>query len=411
MASECRLQIASGPFAGRMILVDSDHSVSIGRVEPADVRLDHDSSVSRRHATIEYTNGRFRLRDDGSTNGTFLNGTLIASAPLRRGDRIVVGQTLIEVVEAADAPSPIGGSSPPSPGATHLGSTPLGTTFPGSTSPTRATSQPVPLPPPVIPRRSDPSEETRGTLAPRGAPVGDEATRVMPVDRRDGPARGTLVGGGAGSAGTGSAGTGSSGGGAAARGDSVRDDDATLPIGHVTLDASGWPFRFPFAVGRFGRDAADVARQLRAWGLGCYVRILLPLRDLAPEQLREAERMRTRGGAASPTESLLLLDPDDRLDPIELFTRSFGRNRCSAFLCDAPFPTVVQTIADRIPFLVDPAMIRHQAADPERAGLRGPLPGVVGIVVEAPDRVGAWLLHDRSRPLGVELAKLGNPFG
>ncbi|HRE99934.1 MAG TPA: FHA domain-containing protein [Pirellulaceae bacterium] len=401
MASECRLQIASGPFAGRMILVDSDHSVSIGRVEPADVRLDHDSSVSRRHATIEYSNGRFRLRDDGSTNGTFLNGTLIASAPLRRGDRIVVGQTLIEVIEATDAPPPVGGSTSPSPGATHLGSMSS-----GSISPTRATSQPVPLPPPVIARRDDSSDPTRGTIAPRGAVVGDEATRIMPNDRLGGSTRGTMVG-----AGSGDPGTGSTASGAAARNRPTRDDDATLPIGHVTLDASGWPFRFPFAVGRFGRDAADVARQLRAWGLGCYVRILLPLRDLSAEQLREAERMRTRGGAAAPTDSLLLLDPDDRLDPIELFTRSFGRNRCSAFLCDAPFPTVVQTIADRIPFLVDPAMIRHQAADPERAGLRGPLPGVVGIVVEAPDGVGAWLLHDRTRPLGVELAKLGNPFG
>jgi len=49
------------------------------------------SNVSRRHAEIRYLDGRFRLRDLGSTNGTFRNADRAGELDVRDGDVIQVG--------------------------------------------------------------------------------------------------------------------------------------------------------------------------------------------------------------------------------------------------------------------------------------------------------------------------------
>ena len=52
--------------------------------------------VSRRHAEVFSEGGGFRLRDLGSTNGTFLNAQRVeGSAPLRAGDKIEIGSSII----------------------------------------------------------------------------------------------------------------------------------------------------------------------------------------------------------------------------------------------------------------------------------------------------------------------------
>ncbi len=54
-----------------------------------------DRVVSKQHAVIERRDGgRFYLRDDGSRNGTYLNGTLIDEpVELSNGDRVTIGST------------------------------------------------------------------------------------------------------------------------------------------------------------------------------------------------------------------------------------------------------------------------------------------------------------------------------
>lgn len=52
--------------------------------------------ASRRHAAVRFEGGAFRLRDLGSTNGTFVNGERVAAErALAPGDRIAVGESLI----------------------------------------------------------------------------------------------------------------------------------------------------------------------------------------------------------------------------------------------------------------------------------------------------------------------------
>jgi hypothetical protein len=50
-----------------------------------------DITVSRRHAELVLRDGRWILRDLGSSNGTWVNGRQVVEAEVRPGDRVVLG--------------------------------------------------------------------------------------------------------------------------------------------------------------------------------------------------------------------------------------------------------------------------------------------------------------------------------
>ena len=75
--------------------------LTLGRSSTNDVPLG-DRTLSRVHARIEgvLDGGPIRLVDLGSRNGTSLNGSRITEpAPLSAGDRIQLGETLVEIIE------------------------------------------------------------------------------------------------------------------------------------------------------------------------------------------------------------------------------------------------------------------------------------------------------------------------
>ncbi|MFN3652680.1 MAG: FHA domain-containing protein [Armatimonadota bacterium] len=86
----CLVAVA-GPYAGQQFVLPAE--MGIGRDPSQDLPLPQDRTASRRHARIHYTNGSWFVRDEGSSNGTYVNGVRIQEQPIFPGDLIRVGQT------------------------------------------------------------------------------------------------------------------------------------------------------------------------------------------------------------------------------------------------------------------------------------------------------------------------------
>ena len=66
----------------------------IGRSAASHLRLP-DEGLSREHAVILYEGDEYVIEDLQSSNGTSVNGKRVRQAPLKNGDEIVVGQTVL----------------------------------------------------------------------------------------------------------------------------------------------------------------------------------------------------------------------------------------------------------------------------------------------------------------------------
>lgn len=88
-ALRVRLVGVSGAVAGRSFEVLPPGT--IGRDPSNSIAID-DPTVSSRHARLVDSAGAWRIEDLGSTNGVFVNGGKIDSAPLRGGEKILVGK-------------------------------------------------------------------------------------------------------------------------------------------------------------------------------------------------------------------------------------------------------------------------------------------------------------------------------
>ena len=95
----CLVVLFGGDIGKRIAL--GSHAVVIGRTSTADVLLDMDS-VSRTHATITRTSKGFVLRDQGSTNGTFVNEQPVRERALRDGDQIRVGRAMLKFLTSSN---------------------------------------------------------------------------------------------------------------------------------------------------------------------------------------------------------------------------------------------------------------------------------------------------------------------
>jgi FHA domain/DUF1707 SHOCT-like domain len=65
-------------------------SVMLGRSSACQLVFS-DDTVSRRHAELHVEEGRWMLRDLGSSNGTYVNGRRVMEAEVAAGDEIVLG--------------------------------------------------------------------------------------------------------------------------------------------------------------------------------------------------------------------------------------------------------------------------------------------------------------------------------
>ena len=90
-----RLTIVQGTDAGQSFALGAQ--ARLGRNPDNDIRL-NDAQASRYHALIQYQQGNYVITDQGSGNGTYVNGKLISQPmPLATGDVITIGNTQIRV--------------------------------------------------------------------------------------------------------------------------------------------------------------------------------------------------------------------------------------------------------------------------------------------------------------------------
>ncbi len=94
-----RLRVVE-PADRRGTTYDLGDELTVGRASGCQVSIPDDSYASQLHARIYRKDGRLWLEDLGSTNGTYLNAKSVTSpVALRRGDRVQVGRTVLEVTK------------------------------------------------------------------------------------------------------------------------------------------------------------------------------------------------------------------------------------------------------------------------------------------------------------------------
>ena len=79
-----------GAVSGSRYLLDED-KVTVGRDPSNEIMLD-DGTVSREHAVFIRENGRYRIEDVGSLNGTYVNRRRVDSVELHSGDELMIGK-------------------------------------------------------------------------------------------------------------------------------------------------------------------------------------------------------------------------------------------------------------------------------------------------------------------------------
>ncbi|HTI51098.1 MAG TPA: ATP-binding protein [Planctomycetaceae bacterium] len=97
--SQATLLVIQGVDQGARFGLDAGE-IGLGRGAQNAVRL-HDTEVSRTHARVQWVDGRFVLADLHSSNGTYVNGSLVQSRELVHGDEIQVGRTVLLFAQTA----------------------------------------------------------------------------------------------------------------------------------------------------------------------------------------------------------------------------------------------------------------------------------------------------------------------
>src|SRR5688572_24324051 len=98
-----KIVVISGPNRGTSYPLQAGE-VIVGRQSSSSIALSS-SKVSKQHCAIQVQGEDILLRDLGSSNGTFVNGVLTKAKKLKLGDRISIGEFVLEVVLQKDQTS------------------------------------------------------------------------------------------------------------------------------------------------------------------------------------------------------------------------------------------------------------------------------------------------------------------
>jgi hypothetical protein len=91
--SQASLEFMSGPDRGRRIEVGE--TITVGQSRQCGVSIPGDVRLSAVHCKVERTREGFVLTDQGSANGTVVNGQRVSRFSLNGGEVIMVGRTVL----------------------------------------------------------------------------------------------------------------------------------------------------------------------------------------------------------------------------------------------------------------------------------------------------------------------------
>ena len=93
-----KVVVVSSPTLAVGTAIELTNTTGVGRGPENAIRLDGDTTVSSRHATLDSRADGLWVEDAGSTNGTFVNGARVTNARLlTAGDVIRIGHTDLRV--------------------------------------------------------------------------------------------------------------------------------------------------------------------------------------------------------------------------------------------------------------------------------------------------------------------------
>lgn len=170
--------IEEGPERGRELVIPPD-GARIGRATENDISI-ADAAMSRFQCRVYFRDGFLHIMDLGSTNETVVNDLPVTDQPLRHGDHLLIGESLLRVVKDGLGENRPATPASPAPAPAEPEDSPILFQPDAPTPPPTPAPEPraIPTPQTLLPdgqldlglgKRSHPHEGAPGTPAP-GSP-------------------------------------------------------------------------------------------------------------------------------------------------------------------------------------------------------------------------------------------------
>jgi len=98
----CQLVVVDGPDRGRAARLAGEGEVIVGTGADCALRLS-DDRVSAQHVAVRAVESRFSVRDLGSTNGTWYEGSRVTELAVAAGSTLLIGRTALRIEPEAQA--------------------------------------------------------------------------------------------------------------------------------------------------------------------------------------------------------------------------------------------------------------------------------------------------------------------
>jgi hypothetical protein len=98
LAKTAWLYVQAGALAGKQFIIYKNPTV-LGSSPKCEIYLFKDEAIEPKHAAIHVFGNRHEIEDLDTPAGTFVNGKKVTRQPLKSGDRIYVGETVLDFSE------------------------------------------------------------------------------------------------------------------------------------------------------------------------------------------------------------------------------------------------------------------------------------------------------------------------